>query len=438
MSFVGVREQPPGATLFTPPEPQVEPQLRKLCPNYFVKHNWTINTTPAATWIPVGGRLQPPASRPQVEEAEWLPKYCIIARTYAGQSPASNMFSIDRFVASILMQTLPQWHLIILDTDTSKSYSYLYQNLSEWVNANEPFRIRVANVTNFSQQFPAPPSMPEGDTKAAQSKSLLHTNVYWLSDHVISSLCPPSAQSFLATNGDNWYHPRFLEEVDNRLKQARLNGYSIDILGVDFFSRYATYIWGMPKPERTCAALEEYSPCVCNGVVPLRSDLGSMMFNLTRWRQEQHSFFNLSTNCVWGRQNGTAAQSIYLPLLYEFLTDLLLQPMPVLLMDYVRVTTGRLTDWGSASSRTPLILTSAVSMAAKRCMLRSARRSKSSNACCPSRQRRLSCKKRYPVLVLEVPGRYAIKPNDLNHSRTRTHLNSRTPPLSLGRAALEV
>jgi hypothetical protein len=303
-SFVGVRNTSPGLvnTAFKAQDNGVS-ALENLCPVFFAKHNWTIPSESAPVWIPIGGRLQPPANRPTAARDQWEPKYCVVARTYAGQSPSSSMFSIDRFVASMLMQTFTDWELLILDTDPSRPFDYLRNNISEWMSINEPFRVRLVN-TSALEPNPHPDEVSTEDSEAARAKQKLHSNVYWITDVAISTLCSPKARSFLATNGDNWYHPRFLEEVDNHLTKSLETDSPVDILGVDFFSRYATYIWGMPQRERTCNALQQYSPCVCNGVVPQKSDLGSMVFNLTKWREENQSFFNLSTNCQWGRADG--------------------------------------------------------------------------------------------------------------------------------------
>lgn len=322
--FIGVRQSSPGilrreAKLAQKTE--AEQSSADLCPNFFVKHTWKVPTEPAPTWIPIGGRFTPKPEHPTVTREQWTPKYCIIARTFAGQSPSINMFSIDRFVASFLMQTYPHWHLILLDTDPLHPYPYLYKNISEWANINEPFRIRIVNASKLEHdpRWDEPVTTSENDKE--NKRETLHGKVYGLTDVVIQKLCPVESTLFLTTNGDNWYHPRFLEEVEQHLLRAERSSRPVDILGVDFFSRYATYIWGVPQRERTCAAIQTYSPCVCNGIIPEKTDLGSMVFNLNKWRGLGLSFFNLSTDCYWGRSKADACAAFFLPRLYNWTVD---------------------------------------------------------------------------------------------------------------------
>jgi hypothetical protein len=176
------------------------------------------------------------------------------------------------------MQNNPNWYLILLDTDSEYHYPYLHNDISTWTRANEPFRISIRN----SSEFPR----PRWDTDQDLFENL-HRRVYFSTDIAIRRLCPAESRFVVATNADNWYHPEFFQKVQ---EYADNDTTGADIVGVDFFSRHSAWIWDIPLREQNCNLWLHYTSAVCNGFSMGRSDLGSLAFNLQRWRADKISF----------------------------------------------------------------------------------------------------------------------------------------------------
>lgn len=254
----------------------------ELCNNSVPIHKWTPLRSRA--WVPLGGRLEPiPSIRPAVPSiGDWKPKYCIVARSYAAQAPVQTLYSVDRFLASIVMQKNPNWFLIILDTDPSKPYPYLHNDVQQWALKNEPFRVTIRNVSDF-------PDLEAHPEEVAFES--LHRSVYYKTDLTIRSVCPSESERLVVTNADNFYDSEFLERVD-----AQLAANSTPIVGTDFYTRHAFWVWGVDPKTQNCISLLHHPPSICNGFALGRLDLGSLVFDLARWRAEDVRFSSIVCN----------------------------------------------------------------------------------------------------------------------------------------------
>lgn len=231
---------------------------------------------PVSAWIPQNAKLNviPPA-RPIVNANSWRPKFCFAARTYAGNSPDASFFSIDKFIASLQMQTDPNWFLVLIDTDPAKPFSYLYTDLTDWIEENDPLRIKIIR---------ADPAVLDLPWKDLTDGGQLHRRAYLYTDYAIDQ-CPADSEYLIATNADNWYHPEFL-----RLSEQSLLEQKAHFVGTDFTSRWIIHMWKMPFENMTCEMFKTHNPTVCNAMVQGRTDLGSMLFSFKRWRSQGLSF----------------------------------------------------------------------------------------------------------------------------------------------------
>jgi hypothetical protein len=270
------------------PEQQDPP---KVCENDAPLSTW--DPFPERLWIPENGNLfnRPKWVPKAPDESVWRPTFCIVARTYFGHSPDDSLFGIDKFIASIMSQTYKNWYLILLDTDPQKEFKYFYSNLKEWATQEEPFRIRLqsADLESDNPYY----KWVEG------AFSKLHRRIYWNTDETLLNLCPETSQYFVATNADNWYHEKYLETVYNSIGRRETH-----LVGVDFSSRHAPWIWQVPKESQTCKVYEKFSPLICNSLTPGNTDLGALVFNASRFRNQTVSFSKIISTCLLPPQDG--------------------------------------------------------------------------------------------------------------------------------------
>lgn len=272
----------------------------EICDNSIPQSGWSV--APQNVWIPQSGDLsyRPAWVPPRPSSDTWKPTFCMVARTYNGHAPQLSPFSIDRFIASMLAQSFSDWYLVILDTDPGRDFPYLYLNLTEWARHEEPDRIKVKASPQGSDN-------PFANWPEFNSYERLHRRIYWETDRALVQDCPRNSEYFLATNADNWYHPNFFKIVNETIR-----GRETHLVGVDFFTRHSGWVWGVPHSQRTCRLFQKFNPSMCNGAAAGRSDLGSMIFNASRWRSQAVSFSEVISRCEMTPSNGDGCMARHL------------------------------------------------------------------------------------------------------------------------------
>jgi hypothetical protein len=275
------------------------------------------NSAPITTWAPFPERIWiPPADgrltpRPKwvpkapQDDSYWRPTFCIVARTYYAHGPGQTMFGLDKFLTSILSQTYKNWYLILLDTDPSHEFEYLYSYLKDWALDHEPLRVKImaSNLESLSLYT----------SWHHDNFSRLHQQIYWNTDEALLTSCPSSSRYFIATNADNWYHEKFLETVYNTVGRRESH-----MVGVDFSSRHAAWMWGVANEKQTCKVYDKFSPIICNAFVPGKTDLGSLVFNASRFRDQEISFSKIISECTLPPSDGDGCMVRHLRTKYQW------------------------------------------------------------------------------------------------------------------------
>lgn len=238
-----------------------------------------------------------PTTRPvPPSAAEYTPKYCFIARTDATHFPSSSFFSVDRFVASLEMQTFGHWHLVLVDTDPSRPFPYLYNQLAAWVSRMDPLRIRIVGTADTAPNpyLDALSSVVAAEELPADKAA---RDVYWKTDDAIQRHCPESSEYLIVTDGNSWYDPHFLQEAEH-IHAAQ---HRTDIIATDYYSSKIPWSTKQDINARQigmCHMLQEFRPSVCNALVPGQFEMGALIFNLIRWRQEHIAFSDAPEDCL--------------------------------------------------------------------------------------------------------------------------------------------
>jgi len=124
---------------------------------------------------------------------------------------------------------------------------------------------------------------------------------YNSTDWVIYHKCPPHTKWLLVTNGDNDYHPQFLNYLDTKY----------DMIGFDFMHR------DVFDEERSNDTVDDFLATVpCGNIykdsckiakwVWGRVDLGSVVWNFERWKVEHRNYSVYTPTCC---HDGSMAES---------------------------------------------------------------------------------------------------------------------------------
>lgn len=273
----------------------------------YTRTKWDL-VPPERIWLPTAGNLlenQHPAYK-KYDPTHSIPRVCIVARTYIGQSPEFSPYSLDRFIASILVQSNPNWNLVLIDT-SAETFVYLHSNVSQFARS-EP---RIQIVPSISH-YKLPPNLQDIKVLNELQKTVLsiyasdpHTRFYYVSDMVLREYCPKSTEYVILTNGDNWYHPETVEIILTQTSGA-------DAIGFDFASRYQTYGDPLNGKPRNCATIKDLEPhCAVNQFKPKHFDVGAVALNYTRLIQENRFWFNSTYGCeVSGSHDGCFIESL--------------------------------------------------------------------------------------------------------------------------------
>lgn len=107
-------------------------------------------------------------------------------------------------------------------------------------------------------------------------------------DYVIYHHCPSFSKWLLVTNADNEYHPLLFAHLDD----------NYDIIGFDFFSRYAKYFQKHPQNEvidgSACDSFTNW--CTVNTFGQFNNDLGAQIFNFAKFTSERRNFSKFTPN----------------------------------------------------------------------------------------------------------------------------------------------
>lgn len=235
-----------------------EEQLPSFCASN-ERRTWT--SAVGDVWIPLGGNL---SAAPPFDASIWLPKFCIVAQTSASHSPFATTFSIDRFIASLLLQTDPRWQLVIVDLSGARneSFPYLHEYLHTFSLSREPSRIRIINGSMVGYTGRTASHGPDDTFSYIWSASREH--------------CSLQAERVMLTEANHWFHPEYLEQVMSQ---------SDDVIGVDFYSNDALgrIGTGAAATLRTCSDLVDSPPCSCNSMLPNELRGSSLAFNFAKW-----------------------------------------------------------------------------------------------------------------------------------------------------------
>lgn len=181
-------------------------------------------------------------------------RVCIVVRTYS-QHLKDPIFSLKSMIESLIGQTYESWEAFIVNTDQMPMEG-LYSLLAGF---DDP-RLRVVETIG-GQNFTV--------------------GTFPITDRVISEQCPVDSDWLLATNGDNWYDPKFFEHLD----------LSKDIIAYDFYSR-SVHILDQEIVGTGCSMYfnSEISNCKTNQLKHWHTDLGSNVLNYKRWMFEERNF----------------------------------------------------------------------------------------------------------------------------------------------------
>jgi hypothetical protein len=247
---------------------------------------------PGAMFVPRGDQLDSILEHRQIpppDDWTWRPRHCIIARTYAGHAPSKTIFSINKFIAAFELQTDPHWHLVFVDTDPGKEFNYLHETVRKWASQHDPLRIRIVKTMYRRGKI-----QDRWAKHEYRDHYQYHSDLYEQTNAAVDHFCPAGSEYLIITNADNWYHPDFLRRASGLMIER-----DAQILGTDFTSRYAMNTWGIPWIQQSCQIQRMYHPTICNGLFPAYTDLGSMVFNYTRWRQDNVSFARIIDMCFY-------------------------------------------------------------------------------------------------------------------------------------------
>ena len=176
------------------------------------------------------------------------PQVVFIVRTYHGHYDLKQVFNIQRHLESLQRQEERDWVAFLLNTDTTP-----LPDLPDHLK-NDP-RIREAPVK-------------------ADNPYDAWVAGYDLTDAILSHPALDGFTWFVATNGDNVYHRKFLSMVRGRRE---------DLVYCDFYSRYTI------TEEPTSHNKHRCNPAQLKlGYI----DLGAAMLRLKRFRQEGHRFMS--------------------------------------------------------------------------------------------------------------------------------------------------
>jgi hypothetical protein len=243
-----------------------------------------------SVWVPVSGRLDtfPEHVASPVTQSTWLPKYCFIAKTSYSDAPDITSFSIDRFLASLEMQTVTDWQLVFVDTDPSIPYNYLYDSIQEYISANDPLRISILNASHVP---PNPYPLYFSDRDEARHLNMI-SDTWWKVDYAAYNICSPESEWLIITEATDWYHPDYLQRIEEFA-----NSSTADIIGVDYHAPRSRWMQKFPEKSRNCHSIQKYEPATCNGLVRGKFELGSLAYRLETWRAQGISISNSSADC---------------------------------------------------------------------------------------------------------------------------------------------
>jgi len=214
-----------------------------------------------------------------IGEALSTNRVCFVVRTYEGHSvplvEATDVhYSLDRLLRSLVALENPDWVALVFDTMPLSPRPFT--NLYHLVGTIGDQRIRVVNVTVSSEMAPF-----------ATQWNLTFDSAYRITDAAVP-LCPHDARWLVATNGDNYYFPTFLNHLES----------TVDVVGTHFYSRNtflmpseASPVFRLQNAEGplSCVSVPT-TPCGVNEMRVYRTDLGANVLNLVRWRKEGRTF----------------------------------------------------------------------------------------------------------------------------------------------------
>uniref|UniRef100_A0A061QLB4 Uncharacterized protein n=2 Tax=Tetraselmis sp. GSL018 TaxID=582737 RepID=A0A061QLB4_9CHLO len=176
-------------------------------------------------------------------------KVCVVVRTY--HKHASGYYRLVDSLTSLMQQTYTEWEALVFQTD------------------DVPFPELEDIIANL------------GDSRIRRLNLGLHRyshgeSAYSLTDKAITH-CSEESKWLVVTNGDNQYHPLFLSSIDARS----------DVTTVNWYTRYSLMM--RPKREALCSRWDG-GTCRVNRFQFARTDLGSVILSLDRWRKESLKF----------------------------------------------------------------------------------------------------------------------------------------------------
>jgi hypothetical protein len=166
-------------------------------------------------------------------------------------------------------QTNSNWDMILLPTDT-RSTAGVERIINKYSAIHNITLLQLSGVEDFEE-------WRAGD---------FHRNVYKLTDRAIS-MCPSNTHWFLVTNGDNLYHPAFLNHLNP----------NYDIIAHDFYSRWVNnnfykdislLCYKLTLLKKPTSLLDVM--CMQNNLKFGETDLGSNILNWRRWVVEGRKF----------------------------------------------------------------------------------------------------------------------------------------------------
>ena len=215
--------------------------------------------------------------------AENQDRICIIVRTFHGH--ALGLYNVHLFISSLQTTSNSHWDAFFLDTDVR---SHPFVLLPSILRSYNDSRLRFAEIpTNF--QNPYNSSM----------------SAYDLVDWAIYNSCSHDNYGFLlVTNADNWYAP----DAFNMLPTKQTN-----LIVMNFYGRYnviADVIFGSKSGMDNCCIRLNNKDCFLASPKVSFIDLGAVIFDLTKFREESRAFTPFTGVCGGACHDGALLQSL--------------------------------------------------------------------------------------------------------------------------------
>jgi hypothetical protein len=183
---------------------------------------------------------------------------CVVMRFYAGQLEKGSKFTLEAALTSVLNQHFANTTILLVHTDAS-DVSGVHGVLSRINDA----RVRLVTFEDLANE---------------PTVRVNHRTV-WLATEKAVSMCPAASRWLLITNGDNTYEPSFLNHLDD----------AYDIMAFDYHTRHRP-AWARGECDAYGYRNGLNNGCLPNNLRLCETDLGAVVLNLPRWRQEGRRF----------------------------------------------------------------------------------------------------------------------------------------------------